>query len=71
MSDIKWNDGDPPRDGKTYLFQFASGIICSGQYRLGEMGEPCYGSLTKNYRCDCCGRFATPVRWARIPNNEE
>lgn len=58
---LKWNEGEPPRDDRRYLLRFASGIVCSGQYRTGHLGEPSQGQ--REWRCDCCGRFATPVAW--------
>lgn len=64
---IKWNEGEPPKDGKTYLMKFGSRIICSGSYRMGALGEP--QQSVPMWRCDCCGRFATPTHWAEIGGN--
>lgn len=58
---IKWNKGQPPKDGRRYLLKFSSGIVCSGRYRLGNLHEPQQSEL--DWRCDCCGRFATPIGW--------
>jgi hypothetical protein len=63
---MKWSEGQPPKDGKTYLLKFKSGIVCSGTYREGKVGEP--QKWRKDWRCDCCGRFATPTHWASISN---
>lgn len=54
-------EGTPPRDRRTYLLKFKTGIVCSGSYRLGRMGEPQPEII--DWRCDRCGRFATPVAW--------
>lgn len=64
-----WNEGEPPkpkyyRESKPYLLKFASGIICSGAYRYGCRGEPQQDTMA--WRCDCCGRFATPVAWMEM-----
>jgi len=57
-----WIKGTPPKDNKTYLLKYKSGIICSGRYRYGVMCEPQPDVL--DWRSDCCGRFATPVEYA-------
>jgi hypothetical protein len=64
MGKINWIEGQPPTNERTYLFKFNSGIICSGEYRYGRKGEPQENVLA--WRCDCCGRFATPMAWAVI-----
>lgn len=61
---MKWNLGEPPKDGGRYLLQFFGGIVSTGRWRYGELGEPDQGQ--KEWRCDCCGRFATPSRWAEL-----
>ena len=62
---IQWKKGTPPENtGETFLLHFKSGVICSGRYRRGSMGEP--SGITLDWRCDCCGRFSTPDYWARF-----
>lgn len=65
-----WNKGIPPKDDKTYLLLFASGIISSGKYRHAHNFREPQSSL-KAWRCDCCGNFATPVAWANYPEIKE
>lgn len=62
---MEWKVGVPPYDGKSYLMLFKSGIVCSGRLRQGELGEPQQSEVA--HRCDCCGRFATPIKWAEKP----
>ena len=64
VSDLTWYNGPPPKDGATYLVEYASGIICSAKYRRGGLGEP--NQIEVDYRCDCCGKYATPIRYARL-----
>lgn len=60
-----WKEGEPPKgDGHTYLLKFSSGIICTGSYRYGSLGDPQPTVLA--WRCDCCGRFAVPRYWTDI-----
>lgn len=59
-----WHKGTPPRDGNTYLLKFYTNIICSGAYRRGTCFDPQPDVL--DWRCDCCGRFATPKEWAQL-----
>ena len=61
---MDWIKGTPPQDGKSYIMKFKSGIICSGRYRYGGLGDPQQAVL--DFRCDCCGRYATPIEWAYI-----
>jgi len=65
-----WTEGQPPKKSavKTFLLKAKSGIVCSGKYRYGNLGEPSQNTL--DWRCDCCGRFATPIAWATIPENK-
>ena len=62
---IKLKNGEPPKDSRTYLLKFKSGILCSGKYRYGLTGEPQKDEAA--WRCDCCGRFATPIAWEEVP----
>ena len=59
-----WISGEPPNDGGNYLLKFNSGVICTAEYRYGRTGEPQTGVI--DWRCDCCGKFATPVAWMLI-----
>ena len=61
---IKWTEGEPPKDNIRYLYMCKSGIIGSGSYRHGNLGEPQQG--VKSWRLDCCGRFSNPAAWATI-----
>lgn len=62
---INWKDGMPYiKDDKTYLLKFRSGIICTGRFRYGMLGEPSQDTLA--WRCDCCGRFAAPIAYAEL-----
>lgn len=63
---MNWIKGHPPQDDteKVYLLKFNSGIIASGRYRQGNLGEP--DQMYKDWRCDCCGRFATPEYWSKL-----
>lgn len=61
-----WNYGEPPQiASRRYLLRFASGIICSGQWRAGRLGEPQPREI--GWRCDCCGKWATPIAWIDLP----
>lgn len=64
MTKIEWIKGEPPKNERTYLLKFNSDIICSGEYRYGRLGEPDQDVLA--WRCDCCGRYATPKAYAVI-----
>lgn len=64
MTKIDWHDGEPPKNGRTYLLKFQSGIIATGEWRYGRLGEP--QQSVCDWRCDCCGRFATPEAWTEI-----
>ena len=57
--------GEPPKDGRTYLLKFKSGIICTGSFRYGRLLEPQQDQAY--WRCDCCGKYATPIAWAQCP----
>ena len=60
---IKWIIGTPPKKiGKKYLYMFETGVVCTGEYRDGVFMEPSHGTI--DYRCDCCGRHATPIAYA-------
>ena len=60
---VKFHEGEPPRNGRTYVLKFKDGTLCSGSYRNGRMGEPQQNEAY--WRCDCCGRMAMPIAWAR------
>ena len=60
--------GEPPKNGRTYLLKFKGGIICTGSFRYGRLSEPQQDQAY--WRCDCCGRFATPIAWAQCPPNK-
>lgn len=66
MFKIEWKKGEPPKDGRIYLLKFSGGIICSGEYRYGNLGEP--QQHIRAWRCECCGRFSTPIEWVNIPD---
>jgi hypothetical protein len=57
-----WNKGKPPKDGETYLLIYSTGVVCSGSYRKGGLGEP--QQDVESWRCDCCGRFGGVVAWS-------
>lgn len=61
---IKFEDRQPNNSHAKILMKFSSGIICSGSLRYGHLGEP--SQDTYAWRCDCCGRFATPYEWAEL-----
>ena len=61
---MSWKHGEPPRDKRTYLLKFKSGIVCTGSYRYGFRGEPSQDTIA--WRCDCCGRFANPEYWMEV-----
>ncbi len=62
---IEWKEGCPPKnDNKTYLLKFKGSIICTGRYRYGLKGEPSQNTIA--WRCDCCGRYATPIEYTTI-----
>jgi hypothetical protein len=60
----EWTLGQPPTNERTYLLKFNSGIICTGSFRYGRLGEPQQSVL--GWRCDCCGRFSAPRAWATV-----
>lgn len=53
--------GTAPKDGTRLLLQFGHRMVCSGGYRLGQLGEP--QQDVRDWRSDCCGRFSTPTGW--------
>lgn len=61
---LTFKQGTPPKDKRTYLLKFKSGIVCTGSYRYGRIGEA--SQETIDWRCDCCGRFSTPIAWLEI-----
>jgi hypothetical protein len=61
---FEWIQGEPPRDGRRYLLRFKSGIVCSGMWRKGDIGDPQNNQIA--WRCDCCGRFADPVSYMQV-----
>jgi len=65
MSSSRWIEGEPPRDGVAYILRFKTGVVSSGSFRYGvPMAEP--QPDVKAWRCDCCGRFADPVAYMNI-----
>ena len=64
--DIKWKSGSPPDRNKRYILMFSGGIIASGEYRYGRLGEPFQNDL--DWRCDCCGSYgANIIAYAEFP----
>ena len=61
---VTFHEGEPPKNGRTYLLKFIGGIMCTGSYRYGKLGEP--QQEQAYWRCDCCGKYAMPIAWARI-----
>ena len=61
---VRWIKGEPPRDGKSYLVKFKTDIIVMASWRHGERGEP--NPEIKDFRCACCGKYATPEYWASL-----
>jgi len=35
-----WKEGEPPKNGRTYLLKFKGGIICTGEWRYGRFATP-------------------------------
>jgi hypothetical protein len=66
---IHWIDfhDRPAPQGRTLLLKTRNGIIYTGTYRNGNLGEP--QQMEYGWRTQCCGRFSTPAYWSEYSEN--
>lgn len=62
---MSWQPIETAPKDHSILLKFPGDILCSGRQRYGYLGEPQQDCFA--WRCDCCGRFATPVAWMEPP----